>query len=171
MINRESLARFAAEAQPVETKHDVGFDMGSYLAKHKFGLIRCKPWHSNPGGFIYELELCPFNPDHTGGSAAFTIINGKPGFRCQHDGCRGKTIKDVFALYPADSVAKSQSGISEDKPRVAQSQLLLECAADAQLFHTPDGEAYASLSVGDHREVWPLKRNRSRYGASSYSTS
>jgi hypothetical protein len=156
MIKRDSLARFVADAIPVKTKADVGFDMSGYLATHNFGVIRSKPWHSNPGSFIYELEFCPFNVDHTGGSAALTTINGKPGFRCQHDGCRGKTIKDVFALYPADGVAKSQSGTGE-KPRVAQSQLLIECAADAELFHTPDGEAFASLPVGDHREVWPLK--------------
>lgn len=32
---------------------------------------------------------------------------GKPGFRCQHDGCKGKTIKDVFAAFPPEPSADS----------------------------------------------------------------
>ena len=34
---------------------------------------------------------------------------------------------------------------------------LLAIAARAELFHTPDREAYASVPLGDHRETWPVK--------------
>ena len=160
MIGRESLAQFAGVAQ-TQAKPDCGgdFDMDAYIAKHGFPVIRSKPWQSHPGGLIYELEHCPFNPEHTGGSAALTIENGKPGFRCQHDGCKGRTIKDIFAAYAPERPVreKGQSGAAEDRPRAAQSQLLVECAAQAELFHTPGGEAFASLPVGDHHEVWMLK--------------
>src|SRR5262249_48643117 len=33
----------------------------------------------------------------------------------------------------------------------------LVALADAQLFHTPDGEAFATFAVRDHCETWPLK--------------
>ena len=159
MISSESLARFGAcTATPAKPKTVGGFDMDGYLAKHGFGVIRCKPWQSHPGGLIYELAHCPFNPDHTDGSAAFTLAGGVPGVDCKHDRCRGKTIKDVFARYPPESrETTAVAGTADDKPRATQSQLLVECAADAEFFHTPELEAFASLPVGEHREVWPLK--------------
>jgi len=169
VISRESLARFGAHtATPAKPEMVGSFDMDGYLAKHGFDVNHRKPWHSHPGGRIYELAQCPFNPDHTGGSAAFTLASGVPGFDCKHDGCRGKTIKDVFARYSPGSgettrvFEDSKAGTAGDKPRVTQSQLLVESAADAEFFHTPEGEAFASLPVGEHREVWPLKSRSCR---------
>lgn len=149
MITADKLAQFGGTDVPAtQTKSNIagGFDMDGYIEKCGFTVKQCKPWQAHPGGFIYELDQCPFNPTHTGGSAAFTTRNGKPGFRCQHEGCVGKTMKDVFTQYPV-----------EEKPKAAQSQLLVECAADVELFHTPGDEAFASLPVDDHREIFPLK--------------
>lgn len=164
MISRESLVRFGGNATtPVKPEIVSRFDIDRYLAKHAIVVKRCRPWPAHPGGLVYELAQCPFNAAHTGGSAAFTLVDGRPGFGCQHDGCGGKTIKDVFAQYPAESrepsdiAADNESGAGGNKPRVAQSQLLIECAAQAEFFHTPEGEAFASLPVDDHREIWPLK--------------
>jgi hypothetical protein len=169
VISRESLARFGAcKATPAKPEVVGGFDMDGYLAKHGFEVNQRKPWHSSPGGLIYELAQCPFNPDHTGGSAAFTLAGGKPGFVCKHDGCRGKTVKDVFARYSPESgktarvADDSEAETAGGKPRATQSQLLVEFAADAEFFHTPEGEAFASLPVGEHREVWPLKSGSCR---------
>jgi hypothetical protein len=147
----------------VDSDPRVGFDMDGYLARHYLAVTRHKPWTSQPGGLIYELNHCPFDAAHVNGSAAFTLVGGKPGFRCQHDGCRGKTIQDVFALYPANSFLAGHLGdegelaTAERRRKASQSQLLIELATDVELFHTSGGEAFASLSVGDHREVWPLK--------------
>ncbi|MGD1092821.1 MAG: DUF3987 domain-containing protein [Bryobacteraceae bacterium] len=104
MISREALAQFggSATAQGKPASGATGFDMEGYLTKHGFKVIRRKPWNSRPGGMIFELERCPFNPDHTGGSAALTFADGVPGFACKHNGCDGKTIKDVFANYPPE---------------------------------------------------------------------
>src|ERR1700674_1780855 len=101
MITGEALARFsggsAGRSKPKMSGHD--FDMDRYLAKHGFEGTRRKPWQSHPGGLVFELTRCPFNADHTDGSAAFTETNGVPGFDCKHDGCHGKAIKDIFARY------------------------------------------------------------------------
>jgi hypothetical protein len=141
--------------------------MDGYLAKHGFEVSRRKAWNSNPGGLIYELARCPFNPDHVGGSAAFTLAAGIPGFECRHNGCSSKTIKDVFSRYPSEPYGMqpsndSESGAAEDKPRTTQTRVLIELAADAELFHTSEGEAFASLPVGGHREVWSLKSRSCR---------
>lgn len=166
MISSESLARFATCAQKPAKPETVGsFDMEEYLAKHGFEVKRRKPWNSNPGGMIFELARCPFNADHVGGSAAFTLVGGRPGFECKHDGCRGKTIKNVFSRYPCKSAETTpgegaDSETATDRPRATQSQLLIALAEDAELFHNPEGDAFASLPVGGHREVWPRSENR-----------
>jgi putative DNA primase/helicase len=105
LINRDSLANFGGATQGRNKPDQSGFDLGRYLLQHRFEVIRVKPWQSHPGGLVHELDKCPFNPDHTGGSAAFLIEGGKPGFRCQHNGCKAKTIKEVFAAFPPEPSA------------------------------------------------------------------
>jgi len=43
----------------------------------------------------------------------------------------------------------------ERKP--TQSEQLIGCAAGAELFHTSDGDSYATISVGGHKETHPIK--------------
>ncbi len=104
MISRDALNQFGG-ADPEPDKSESaggGFDMPGFLALHGFKVLRKKPWASHPGGTIYELDQCPFNPDPAHGSASFTDVDGVPGFTCKHNGCSGKTIKDVFANYPPE---------------------------------------------------------------------
>jgi hypothetical protein len=39
----------------------------------------------------------------------------------------------------------------------SQATRLVELAAEAELFHTPDRDAYATVTVNEHRETWPLR--------------
>ena len=102
MISGNALSQFGRNLATTATRGGVaaGFDMDGFLSKHGFALHRRKPWQSHPGGVIFELIQCPFDPDHTNGSAAFTLDEGVPGFGCKHNGCVGRTIKEVFAVYP-----------------------------------------------------------------------
>jgi hypothetical protein len=43
----------------------------------------------------------------------------------------------------------------ERKP--TQAELLIQCAGGAQFFHTPGGDAYAKLRIGDHSETHPVR--------------
>jgi len=169
VVSRESLARVGGETpKPLVSPATAGFDMVRYLAKHSFAVIRQKPWGARPGGQIFELSHCPFNKDHVQGSAAFTLVDGKPGFRCQHDGCRRKTIKHVFAQYPADRDTR-QDGTDGNtdafgnRSGPTQSQLPIELAAKAELFHIPEGQAFASIPVAGHREIWLIKSRGFRH--------
>jgi len=87
--------------------------MEAYLAKYGFEIFRRKPWNSNPGALIYEMKVCPFDSSHTDGDVEFTLVDGVPGFGCHHNGCREKTIKDVFGLYPP---ARTVRHTEEDDP-------------------------------------------------------
>lgn len=62
-------------------------DVETFLARHQLQVRRSKSWE---GGTLWELETCPFNPDHTGGCAAVTQGgSGVRGFKCQHNSCAG----------------------------------------------------------------------------------
>jgi hypothetical protein len=38
-----------------------------------------------------------------------------------------------------------------------QADILIELAAAAELFHTPDGTGFADIDVNRHRETWPIR--------------
>ena len=69
-------------------------------------------------------------------------------------------VDDLLAAWGPDRVlelfqnAQSQS---VDEERRTQAQILCECAEDAQLFHTPDDEAYAQVPLDNHHEIWLLR--------------
>jgi hypothetical protein len=49
-----------------------------------------------------------------------------------------------------------RAGTDRGKHRPAKDSLI-ELAQDAELFHTPDGAAYADFIANDHRETWPIR--------------
>jgi hypothetical protein len=151
VISRENLAQFGSTSTKQERSESggTGFDMEGYIALHGFRVIGRKPWQSRPGSFIFELDQCPFSPYHIGGSAAFTLVDGAPGFACKHNGCCGKTIKDVFALH-APPVEASDDGRT-------QAQILIGLCEAVELFRTPQGDFYARVPIGQHRENWTLR--------------
>jgi len=59
-------------------------------------------------------------------------------------------------ISPAPPVQQQRQGAAGDK---TQAQHLVDLAMTqcTALFHTPDGEAYASLPVAGHTETWPLR--------------
>jgi hypothetical protein len=46
---------------------------------------------------------------------------------------------------------------SRERTHPTRAEALLELAADADLFHTPEGIGYATLHVGDHTETWSIQ--------------
>lgn len=53
--------------------------------------------------------------------------------------------------------------MSETKVKGSQATRLVKLAADAELFHTPGMEGYATIPVGGHYETWPLKSKSFRH--------
>lgn len=86
----------------------IGFDMESYLTKYGWK-FRQKSWSAHPGGFLFVLAACPFNAEHTQGSAACTLVGGTPGFHCQHAGCEGKTVRELFQQFPPEREGAQRS--------------------------------------------------------------
>ncbi len=58
---------------------------------------------------------------------------------------------------PKDSLRRLELEEESSNGSPTQAELLIRYANDAELFHTPTGDAYATLPVGDHRETHPIK--------------
>jgi archaellum biogenesis ATPase FlaH len=79
-----------------------------------------------PGhGRKWELEVCPFNSDHSGGCAVITQAgDGTIGFKCQHNSCSDKHWRNVRELfdgvrYPnGRSSSRQPNSFAADAPRI-----------------------------------------------------
>lgn len=70
-------------------------------------------------------------------------------------------VDDLLCLkgpHYVSALIESARPYAEDKPaRKPQAAVLLELAEDAELFQTPEGEAYATIPFNGHLETWLLK--------------
>jgi hypothetical protein len=135
-------------------------------------------WSGDTGGHgshsEADLALCGMLAFWTGGDAnridALFRRSGLYREKWERAGYRDATISEALkgktefysppkTVTLADSTRvptdEAEPEEREDKP--TQAQLLVRCAAGAELFHTPAGEAYASVPVGDHRETHQVK--------------
>ncbi len=70
-------------------------------------------------------------------------------------------VDDLLALRGPDYVlglldAAPPPTTQKEKPKT-QSSVLVEVTEGAELFHTSDGDTYATIPVNGHRETWALK--------------
>lgn len=84
-----------------------------------------------------------------------------PGLYAELEGIFGWRAEIKIGGKNRGSVGGGESDAPEEKEekeeKATQAQLLVRCAAGAELFHTPDGEAFASVPVGGHRETHKIK--------------
>ncbi len=92
----------------------TAFDLEAFIRNHL--KVRRGPLPWDVRGEKWELEVCPFNPDHTGGVAVITRGNdGVIGFKCHHNSCVRKRWRDVRALFGGSSTEASDSS-NHDHP-------------------------------------------------------
>lgn len=100
---RELLPVIAPPPRP--TPNSGTFDLTEFL--HRLGIDYEQDRHE--GRDRYRLVHCPFNADHgRGESAIFRSVDGKLGFKCQHNSCADRTWQDVRALVDGTSLKRSR---------------------------------------------------------------
>ena len=62
---------------------------------------------------------------------------------------------DAHAQATVDG-AQLDGGDDGDR-KDSQATILIKLAMQAELWHTPDGDAYATIAVDEHRENWPVR--------------
>lgn len=73
-----------------------------------------------------------------------------------------RAIADSMAQYTPAGLPKGQNSESGVK-RTPQAQILVDLAAPAELFHTPEGDCFATIPVARHVETWPLRAKGFRH--------
>jgi hypothetical protein len=68
-----------------------------------------------------------------------------------------RTARDYQPAQSPDLPESGGGAESQEGDGLTQSQILIDLARVATLFHTPEGDAYACLPVREHREVWLVK--------------
>ena len=76
--------------------------------------------------------------------AAFEALRA----RLKKAGCRVTALDDAIA---------EESGDDGLRRSPSQADILIDLAGAAELFHTPDGTAFADLDINGHRETWPVR--------------
>ena len=77
--------------------------------------------------------------------AAFETLRA----RLKESGCRVTALDEVIAGESGEAGGREPS----------QADILIELAQTAELFHAPDGKAFAGLLINGHRETWPVRSN------------
>jgi hypothetical protein len=122
----------------------------------------------------YEQIYAVVEPDQGGDAVLKSLGNSR--IRDRVWLVRLDGVKDASELYLSDprnfkqnwdtamkaAVPWSETGEEEQQPRRTQTTLLLTLAEAADLFHTPDGEPFASVPVDDHRENWAIRSRHFR---------
>lgn len=92
----QALAAMLPEA-PKPEAHPAGrsgkrLDVPEYCQKHGLTISKTKPWQ---GGTLYELETCPWNPDHHRTARIVQFSNGALSAACFHNACQGRGWHDL----------------------------------------------------------------------------
>jgi len=170
-VTPEQLSALAIpEASPLESPGRSGqaLDVAEWLAKFGIDVAQRKPWQ---GGTCYILRVCPNNAEHNRGEAVvLQFANGGIAAICQHVSCglswkslreqyeppaaKPKLQSSLVLAAPAGAGEEQQQQHQDSKERKSQASRLVDIGKVSELFHTPEGVAYACLSINDHREVW-----------------
>lgn len=70
----------------------------------------------------------------------------------------GRSMDELLALSTTELRDPPASGGREP----TQAETLMGYGGEGELFHAPDGTAFATVEVDGHRETWPLKSRRYR---------
>lgn len=143
------------------------FDLDAWIRNHRVPVKREGPWQQ--GGYRYVLEECPWN-GHTDNAAYIVrFASGAIAAGCHHNSCQGYGWRDLREHYEPDAYERQETAGKGEEPdasdkaeskKPTQAELLIRYAEGADLFHTPDGDAHATIRVAGHRETWPLKSQR-----------
>jgi Protein of unknown function (DUF3987) len=84
------------------------FDLDSFLAQHAVAVKRDMPWNGAERRLV--LEVCPWNADHTNGSAYIVQFeDGAIAGGCHHNGCVDKGWPELRELFDPDYKRRKQA--------------------------------------------------------------
>jgi hypothetical protein len=143
------------------------FDLDAWIKNRGVPVKREGPWQRD--GYRYVLEECPWNGHSDNAAYVVRFANGAIAAGCHHDSCQSYGWRDMREHYEPGAYDRQKDADdgedlddSEDAKgrKATQAETLIRYAEGVDLFHTPDGEAHATIRVAGHWETWPLKSRR-----------
>jgi hypothetical protein len=171
VVSCEFLEQLAAilPASPKRQSANSSFDLPTWISQSQLSVASESPWN---GGHKWILNPCPWNPEHTNKSAYIVrFASGGIAAGCHHASCADNDWKALRGLVDSNEKATAsednrqeehQAGQFRKQEKLTQAKRLLLLGADAELFHTPGDELFASIVVGEHVENWPLRSKQFR---------
>ena len=99
-VGREQLEAAAGYERPepqVTASPSSGFVLDDWILRHGLNVNSPVPYN---GGRKWVFKVCPFNPQHTNGSAVLIEEpSGAVGFRCHHNSCSGNDWRKLREMY------------------------------------------------------------------------
>ena len=102
VVSRELLVAAASfeSGEPqtqVVAPSSSGFVLDDWILRHGLNVNSPVPYN---GGRKWVFKVCPFNPQHTNGSAVLIEEpSGAVGFRCHHNSCAGNDWRKLREMY------------------------------------------------------------------------
>ena len=128
-VTTDLLQRVAAQLPhdptPTRSRSGASIDLRDFIARHNLRVSKEKPWN---GGTVFELETCPFNPEHVRSSALIQFATGAVDFSCHHNSCQGHHWAELRARLEPDR--------KTPRPSVEIADLAVRCTdvGNAELF-------------------------------------
>ena len=150
-VSTAQLEALAAEAPkeparpPIHAVPDgAPFDIERLIAEHLPSARGPKPYE---GGQKWVIPICPWNAEHTNGSA-FIIQhpNGAISAGCHHNSCRDKAWRDLRALYAPPPIPLRQYRETEEENRRLRAENA-ELRADRDRLAAALAEAYRKIDL------------------------
>ena len=127
-----SLLTALAQHRPVDQKpvyppvNGVRFDLQSFMSRHHLTVVREKPWGN--GATVYELESCPFNPEHERSASIVQFPSGAVSFQCFHNSCHTYRWQELRNLLEPDRRPHGASSSSSLSPEPGHADYTLTTA-------------------------------------------
>lgn len=105
-----------------KSKHKEEFSVEGWLEKYGFGY---KTKEGEDGSELFLFDVCPWNNEHTNGSAFLVRFpDGNLMAKCHHNSCSEQNLDTLFKLFPPD-VMPSPSQKPKNEKSAADSLLAL----------------------------------------------
>ena len=143
---------------PARAQGDVrNFEVEAFIQRHGLQVRRRGEWR---GGEKWELQVCPINPEHTGGSAVITRDSaGALGFKCHHNSCSGigwtelrERLEPGYRKVERSASAGERPGPEEWPPLVPFSTVAVE-RISTDLLPGPVGDMARSVAAATETPI------------------
>ncbi len=132
-------------------------DLAEWIARHGLDVTGPEPWsHRGGAGQRWVFRTCPWNPDHTDGSAwVAQMASGALAAGCHHNGCQGLTWADLRSMF--DSPAPVANGYRRGTAKPVPETPADDEAADADQA-VPASEVTVGSTPNLHTDLANARR-------------